>query len=81
MTTFALVSTSAHTFVNVVARMFRPIRSAFTRYCVMLAEAHIHKARLEIEMYGNGYRLRTKTDDDLPAISEPATSRHTGVTP
>jgi hypothetical protein len=34
----------------------------------MIAEERIHKARLEAEMFRNRCRLRTKTDDDLPAI-------------
>ena len=41
---------------------------AFLRFAAMIAEARIHKARLEAEMYLNRYRLRTKTDDDLPVI-------------
>jgi hypothetical protein len=48
--------------------MFSRIRSAFAWYARANAEARIHKARLEAEMYRNRYRLRTKSDDDLPVI-------------
>jgi len=68
MTTLALAHASAHAFINVVARLFRPVRSAFTQYAAILAETRIHRARLEAEVYRNRYRLRTKNDDDLPVI-------------
>jgi hypothetical protein len=68
MTAIALANASAHAAINVVARLFRRIRFAFARYAAIVAEAHIHKARLEAEMYRNQYRLRTKNDDDLPVI-------------
>jgi len=68
VTTIALANAPTRVFIKVVARMFRPIRSAFVRYAAILAEARIHRARLEAEMHGNRYRLRTKIDDDLPVI-------------
>ena len=68
MTILALANASAHAFVRVAARLFRRIRTAFARYAAIVAEARIHKARLEAEMYRNRYRLRTKIDDDLPVI-------------
>ena len=44
------------------------IRAAVLGFAAMIAEARIHKARLEAEMHLNRFRLRTKTDDDLPVI-------------
>lgn len=68
MTTLALANASAHALVTVVAWLLGRIRSAFARYAAIVAEARIHRARLEAEMYRNRYRLRTKSDDDLPVI-------------
>ena len=68
MTTLALANASAHAAVNIVGRLSARIRSAFARYAAIDAETRIHKARLEAEIYRNRYRLRTKSDDDLPVI-------------
>ncbi len=62
MTTRATATTRAA--VKAVVR----IRSAVLGFAAMIAEARIHKARLEAETFHNRYRLRTKTDDDLPVI-------------
>jgi hypothetical protein len=68
MPALAFANASAHAVVNSVATPFRRIRSAFRRFAAVNAEARIHKARLEAELYRNRYRLRTKADDDLPVI-------------
>ena len=68
MTALALASASAHAVGNILARLFRPIRSAFAQYAAIVAETRIHRARLEAELYRDRYRLKTKTDDDLPVI-------------
>jgi hypothetical protein len=68
MPTLAIANASAHAVANIVDRLFGRIRSAFARYAAIDAEARIHKARLEAEVYRNQYRLRTKIDDDLPVI-------------
>ena len=68
MPPLALANASVRTFGAIVAKLFRGIRSAYRRSAAMIAEERIHKARLEAEMFRNRCRLRTKTDDDLPAI-------------
>jgi hypothetical protein len=68
MTALSIAHASAHAVVNVVATLFSRIRSGFACVAAMIAEARIHKARLEAETYHNRYRLRTKSDDDLPVI-------------
>jgi hypothetical protein len=68
MTALALANASAHAALRVAARMFSRVRSAFAWYARVNAEARIHRARLEAEMHRNRYRLRTKSDDDLPVI-------------
>jgi hypothetical protein len=68
MTALSIAHRSAHAAVNVVARLLSRIGSGFAWVAAMIAEARIHKARLEAETYRNRYRLRTKTDDDLPVI-------------
>jgi hypothetical protein len=68
MTALALTHMSAQAAFRLAARVFARIRSAFAWYVRVNAEARIHKARLEAEMYRNNYRLRTKSDDDLPVI-------------
>jgi len=68
MTALSIANASAHAAVNLIARLFSRIRSGFARIGAVIAEARIHKARLEAEMHLNRFRLRTKTDDDLPVI-------------
>ena len=60
----ALATATTRAAVKAVIR----IRSAFLGFAAIIAEARIHKARLEAETFHNRYRLRTKTDDDLPVI-------------
>jgi len=68
MTALALLNVSTHAAVHVAARLVRRVRSAFARCAAILAEARIHRARLEAEAYLHRYRLRSKSDDDLPVI-------------
>jgi hypothetical protein len=68
MTAFALANASAHAAAGVVARLLTRIGSAIAWFARAHAEARIHRARLEAEMHHDRYRLRTKTDDDLPVI-------------
>jgi hypothetical protein len=72
MTALAFASATTHGAVRRAAKaagkVLARIRSAFLRLAALIAEARIHKARLEAELYLNRYRLRTKTDDDLPVI-------------
>jgi shikimate kinase len=68
MTAFALANASAHAAANVVARLLSGIGSALAWLARVHAEARIHKARREAEMFRNRYRLRTENDDDLPVI-------------
>jgi len=48
------------------ARLWRRGKRLIRRFAKINAEARIHRARLEAELYRNRYRLRTKNDDDLP---------------
>ncbi len=68
MAALSIANAYAHAVVSVVARMLSRIRSAFAGYSAIVAEARIHKARLEAEVYHDRFRLKTKTDDDLPVI-------------
>jgi hypothetical protein len=68
MTSLSIANASAHAAVNVIARIFRRIRSGFARFAAVMAEARIHRARLEAEAFEHRYRLRSKSDDDLPVI-------------
>ena len=68
MTALALANATIHATLKVVARIFSPIRSAIVWFLRVNAEARIHRARLESEMYLHRYRLRSKSDDDLPVI-------------
>jgi hypothetical protein len=64
MTALAL----AHVTTNVAGKMLSRIGSALAWLARIHAEARIHKARREAEMFRNRYRLRTDNDDDLPVI-------------
>lgn len=68
MTAFALVNTSAHAAANVAAKLLSRIGSGLAWLARVHAQARIHKARREAEMFRNRYRLRTDNDDDLPVI-------------
>jgi hypothetical protein len=68
MTAHALANATAHAVVDVAAKMYVRTKSLFLLFAAVIAEARIHKARLEAEVYRNRYRLRTKTDDDLPIV-------------
>jgi hypothetical protein len=72
MTALAFASATTHGAVRraakVAGKVLARVRSALLRFAALIAEARIHKARLEAELYLNRYRLRTKTDDDLPVI-------------
>ena len=58
----------AHATARAAARLFARIKSALLRVAAVIAEARIHKARLEAEAFQRRYRLRSKNDDDLPVI-------------
>jgi len=66
MTAVSIATASAHATVNLAARLFRRIGSAVARCAAIIAEARIHRARLEAEMYLERMRLRSKNDDDMP---------------
>ena len=68
MTALALANASAHAAANVVARLLSRIGSGIAWLARVHAQARIHKARREAEMFRNRYRLRTENDDDLPVI-------------
>src|SRR5450631_2735764 len=58
--------------------IFRFIRKAAVRSATFLvhahevfAEARMHKAMVEVELYRNRYRHTSKNDDDLPIVSLP----------
>jgi hypothetical protein len=68
MTAFALANASAHAAANVVARLLSLIGSAIAWLARVHAEARLHKARREAEMFRNRDRPRTDDDDDLPVI-------------
>jgi hypothetical protein len=68
MTVLTLANATARSAVNVAARTYARIKSALLWFAGVIAEARIHKARLEAETFRNRYRLRTKNDDDLPVI-------------
>jgi hypothetical protein len=68
MTAHALANATAHAAVDVAAKIYARAKSVFLVFAAVIAEARIHKARLEAEVYRNRYRLRTKTDDDLPIV-------------
>jgi hypothetical protein len=68
MATLALANASAHAAAHVVARLLSRIGSAIAWVARVHAEARIHKARREAEMFRNRYRQRTDHDDDLPVI-------------
>jgi hypothetical protein len=50
------------------AKIYVRTKSLFLLFAAVIAEACIHKARLEAEVYRNRCRLRTKSDDDLPIV-------------
>ncbi len=58
------LATATHAAINVATRA----RSGFQWFAAAIAEARIHKARLEAEVHHDRIRLATKTDDDLPVI-------------
>jgi len=68
MASLAFANAPAHAFVKIVATLVRRIQSAIRRCAAVNAETRIHKARLEAEVHRNRFRLKTKTDDDLPVI-------------
>ena len=68
MTVLSMVDASARAAVRVLMKMFSRIRSAFARCAAIIAEARIHRARLEAEMYLHRMRLRSKNDDDMPFL-------------
>jgi hypothetical protein len=58
----AVLTAIAATASKTLAR----IRSLVLQSLAAIAEARIHQARIEAELYRNRYRLRSKNDDDLP---------------
>jgi hypothetical protein len=68
MTAHALANATAHAVVAVAAKIYARIRLALLRFAAAIAETRIHKARLEAEAFRNRYRLRSKSDDDLPVV-------------
>jgi hypothetical protein len=68
MTAHILANATAHAVGDVAAKIYVRAKSLLLGFAAVIAEARIHKARLEIEVYRNRYRLRTKTDDDLPIV-------------
>jgi hypothetical protein len=59
---------TAVTAVTATARLCRRRKRLLRRFVAVNAEARIHRARLQAELYRNRDRLRTKTDDDLPIV-------------
>jgi hypothetical protein len=59
------VTTAAAAYAA-TARLWRRGRRLLLRFAAVNAEARIHRARIEAELYRNRCRLRTKNDDDLP---------------
>jgi hypothetical protein len=59
---------TAHMVATLIRNASARGRLVVLRLAAVVAEARIHQARLEAEMYRNRYRLRTKNDDDLPII-------------
>jgi hypothetical protein len=68
MTALALANATAHALADLAAKIYARIRLALLRFAAVIAEARIHKARLEAEAFRNRYRLRSKSDDDLPVV-------------
>jgi len=55
----------------VVGKIAGGLRNRASQLVAGFAEARIHRARLEAELYRYRCRLRSKSDDDLPIIGEP----------
>ena len=68
MTTRALANATAHAAAHVATKIYNRTKSVLLRFAAVIAEARIHKARLEAEAFQHRYRLRSKSDDDLPII-------------
>jgi hypothetical protein len=58
-----------------ISTIVSPVRKAIAsagRLIVLLAqayaEARMHQAKLEVELYRNRYKLASKNDDDLPIV-------------
>lgn len=56
------------TIARIARKAYAAVRLLVLRYRVAIADVRIHRARLEVELYRNRYRLRTKNDDDLPIM-------------
>jgi hypothetical protein len=69
MATIATAISAAHACAAVIARILNRGKYLVSQFTAVLAEARIHRARLEAEIYRGRYRLRTKNDDDLPIVS------------
>ena len=63
------------------ARLCRRGKRMLLRFAAVHAEARIHRARLEAELYLNRYRLRSKNDDDLPIVRRGRSSPSQGDLP
>jgi hypothetical protein len=68
MIIIAAVAGAAHAIGAIIRKIRSGGRYLVSPLVAAIAEARIHKARLEAAVYRNRYRLRTKTDDDLPIV-------------
>jgi hypothetical protein len=63
-----MVSTG-HVPRTLVSRTVARARRVLTHVLQSIAETRLNRMRLESELYRGGYRIRSKSDDDLPIAS------------
>ena len=54
--------------VSFLRKAIRSGTSLLTRVAEVIAEARLHKAAIEAELYQKRYRHSSKNDDDLPIV-------------
>ncbi len=54
--------------VSAIVTSCESIAQDFSRTLQAVAEARMHKAAIEVELYRNRYKHSSKNDDDLPIV-------------
>jgi hypothetical protein len=62
------MAVTAHMLRTIGSQTVATVRHALTHVRQSIAESRLNKVQLESELYRGCYRLRSKTDDDLPII-------------
>jgi hypothetical protein len=64
----APVTISLATIVNPVRKVIAGVGRLIVLLAQAYAEARMHQAKLEVELYRNRFKLSSKNDDDLPIV-------------